>query len=290
MKNRLTTTAEGNDAQAPYQHLYIYHLEGRVAPTYAPERSDFIGLWQETDSAFLFFSNSAPGTISELVRGDSGLTYHDCYHLTYDQWHGSRFNAFEQGELRVVPAWQASKGVRNQISSLKPILLDPGVVFGAGTHPTTRDCLAALQLAFQNGSFTSALDLGTGTGLLALAAARLGSTRVMAVDMNALAAKTARANVRLNQLEDYVMVVQGNALDLVHCRADLVIANIHYDVMRRLIQSRAFLEKRHFVLSGLMRREAKDIAGELQRRSIEIIHDWQHEGVWFTFYARQRSG
>jgi ribosomal protein L11 methyltransferase len=158
-----------------------------------------------------------------------------------------------------------------------------------GTHPTTRDCLAALQVARQNGPFSDVLDLGTGTGLLALAAASLGSTRVAAADLNALAAKTARANVRLNRLEDYVMVIQGDAVDLVHCRADLVIANIHYDVMRRLIQSRAFLEKRHFVLSGLMRREAKDIAGELGRRAIDIIRDWQHEGTWFTFYARRRQ-
>jgi ribosomal protein L11 methyltransferase len=288
MKNRLIGTTDDDGARTPSEHLYVYHLEGRVAPTYSPERSDFIGLWQESDSAFLFFSSPAPGTIAELVRSDSGLTCLDSYHLTYDQWHGGRFNAFRQGALHVVPAWQANKRDRDQSPSLKTILLDPGVVFGVGTHPTTRDCLAALQLAFQDNRFVSALDLGTGTGLLALAAARLGGTHVMAVDLNALAAKTAQANVRLNQLEDYVMVIQGNAMDLVHCRADLVIANIHYDVMRRLIQSRAFLEKKHFVLSGLMRREAKDIAGELRRRAIEIIHDWQHDGTWFTFYARRR--
>ena len=162
------------------------------------------------------------------------------------------------------------------------------MVFGVGTHPTTRDCLAALQFACKDQPFNGVLDLGTGTGLLALAAARLGSTRIIAVDMNALAAKTARSNVRLNQLEDYVMVIQGDALDLVHCEADLVIANIHYDVMRRLIQSRAFLDKQHFILSGLMRREAKDITGELGRRSIDIVREWQHEGIWFTYYARKR--
>ena len=162
------------------------------------------------------------------------------------------------------------------------------MVFGVGTHPTTRDCLSALQLANKTAAPDTALDLGTGTGLLALAAARLGCSRVVAVDLNGLAAKTAQANVRLNQLQDYVMVTQGDALDLVRCPADLVIANIHYDVMRRLINSKAFLEKKHFVLSGLMRREAKDIEGELKRRSIFVVKTWQHDGVWFTFYARRR--
>ena len=288
MKNRLITTTDGTSAQAPYKYLYIYHIEGRVSPTYAPDCPDFIGLWQETDSAFLFFSSASPGTVAELVRSDSDLTWLDSYQLSYDQWHGGRFDAFEQGALRIVPAWEADKIVPGSKASSETILLDPGVVFGVGTHPTTRDCLAALQVACKDNTFSGVLDLGTGTGLLALAAARLGSPRVIAVDMNALATKTAQTNVRLNQLEDYVMVIQGNALDLVHCQADLVIANIHYDVMRRLIQNRAFLKKKHFVLSGLMRREAKDIAGELRRRSIDIVHDWQNEGVWFTFYARKR--
>lgn len=289
MTNPLSGTTEDRPPAAPYDHLYIYHVEGRVAPTVAPARPDFIGLWQENGSAFLFFSNPAPGSVAELVRGDPDLTYRDGYHLTYEQWHGGPFHAFQQGALRIVPAWQANSEVSANRPGCQKILLDPGVVFGVGTHPTTRDCLAALQVARQNGPFSDVLDLGTGTGLLALAAASLGSTRVAAADLNALAAKTARANVRLNRLEDYVMVIQGDAVDLVHCRADLVIANIHYDVMRRLIQSRAFLEKRHFVLSGLMRREAKDIAGELGRRAIDIIRDWQHEGTWFTFYARRRQ-
>ena len=289
MKNRLTTTTDGGSAQAPYEHLYIYHIEGRVSPTYAPDCSDFIGLWQETDSAFLFFTSASPDTIAELVRSDSGLTWLDSYDLSYDQWHGGRFETFEQGALKIVPAWKADNSVSDKNPSLKTILLHPGVVFGVGTHPTTRDCLAALQVACKDNTFTGILDLGTGTGLLALAAARLGNARVIAVDMNALATKTAQTNVRLNQLEDYVMVIQGNALDLVHCHADLVIANIHYDVMRRLIQSRAFLDKKRFVLSGLMRGEARDIIGELKRRSIDIVRDWQHEGVWFTFYARKRQ-
>ena len=280
---------DGSSAQAPYEHLYIYHIEGRVSPTYAPDCSDFIGLWQETDSAFLFFSSASPGMIADLVRSDSSLTWLDSYQLSYDQWHGDRFKAFEQGALRIVPAWETDKGVPENSLSVERILLDPGVVFGVGTHPTTRDCLAALQVAYKDNTFAGVIDLGTGTGLLALAAARLGSTHVIAVDMNALATKTAQTNVRLNQLEDYVIVIQGDALDLVHCQADLVIANIHYDIMRQLIQTRAFLNKNHFVLSGLMRREAKDIIGELRRRSIDIVQDWQHDGVWFTFYARKRQ-
>ncbi len=288
MKNRLKRATDVRGVKAPYDHLYIYHIEGRVPPSYCHASPGFIGLWQEADSAFLFFTQAVPSVIAELVHTTSGLIYQDCYHLTYDQWHGGRFNAFRVGDLEIIPAWQIENRSSDHKTTSKTILLDPGVVFGVGTHPTTRDCLAALQLAYETSAPTTAVDLGTGTGLLALAAVRQGSSRVLAVDMNALAARTALANVRLNQMEDYVMVTQGDALDLVSCPADLVIANIHYDVMRRLIDTKAFQEKTDFVLSGLMRREAKDITGELNRRSISIVKAWQHDGIWFTFYARRQ--
>ena len=116
------------------------------------------------------------------------------------------------------------------------------MVFGTGAHPTTRDCIEALELAFQSQPVCSALDLGTGTGILAIAAARLGCPLTLAVDMNRLAAKTAQRNIRLNQLQQSVLAVQGSADDFIHMQADLLIANIHYDVMKRLVCSGRFFE------------------------------------------------
>jgi ribosomal protein L11 methyltransferase len=120
---------------------------------------------------------------------------------------------------------------------------------------------------------------------LSLAAALLGSNRVLAVDLNFLAAKTTARNVQLNQLEDRVMTVQGNAEDFIAYPADLIIANIHYDVMRRLIQAKGFLEKKRFIFSGLLRSEAKDIADSLARHPVKIIKQWNRDGIWHTFYG-----
>ncbi len=89
------------------------------------------------------------------------------------------------------------------------------MVFGTGTHATTRDCLEALELAFNSHHIESVLDLGTGTGLLALAAARLGCKYILAVDINLLAARTTQRNIRLNQLDDKILAVQGRAEDFV---------------------------------------------------------------------------
>ncbi len=166
------------------------------------------------------------------------------------------------------------------------ILLDPGLVFGTGTHPTTRDCLDALELAAGSKKFNTVLDLGTGTGLLALAAAKLGSKGVVAVDLNLLAAKTAERNVRLNHLQNRVVTVQGRAEDIIAYPADLVIANIHYDVMHQIVNERSFFTKKRFILSGLLRSEARNIANILAKHPVTILKQWTHEGIWHTFYGR----
>jgi ribosomal protein L11 methyltransferase len=208
--------------------------------------------------------------------------------MSYSQWQGERVTTFRQGKLRVIPPWECGRKSSRCGSGVLDILLDPGVVFGTGTHPTTRDCLAALELACSRGVPATVLDLGTGTGLLALAAARLGCSKILAVDSNLLAAQTAERNVRRNQLADRVLVVQGRAQDFVGLPADLVLANIHYDVMAQLLRSDGFRSCREFILSGLLRSQAREVAETLAQLGAMICKRWDHEGIWFTFYGQLR--
>ncbi len=186
-----------------------------------------------------------------------------------------------------MPPWEVTEDRVSSFTDKLPILLDPGLVFGTGTHPTTRDCLEALELAADSMKISSVLDLGTGTGLLALAAARLGGERIVGVDLNLLAARTARRNVWLNQLEDRIVIAQGRAEEMITYPTDLLIANIHYDVMHDLINSKGFLAKERFILSGLMRSEAKHIANTLQRYPVKILKQWTQDGIWHTIYGKR---
>ena len=206
--------------------------------------------------------------------------------MPYNQWLGEKFSTFEHGIFRIMPPWEVDAESGNAFTDKLPILLDPGLVFGTGTHPTTRDCLEALELAAGSMQISSVLDLGTGTGLLALAAARLGSERTIGIDLNFLAAKTAGRNVRLNQLEDRIVIAQGRAEEMIAYPTDLLIANIHYDVMQHLIMSKEFLAKKRFILSGLMRSEAKHIATTLQRYPVKILKQWTQNGIWHTIYGK----
>ena len=268
----------------PSRDLFIYYLKGRLTVVSGMFQNNFIGTWEEEDDSFIFFSSPAARQIENLLNHQRQLSYVDSYEMSYDQWLGEVFSTFEHGKFRITPAWESGAGGTGDDKI--GILLDPGLVFGTGTHPTTRDCLEALETAACSKEFKTVLDLGTGTGLLSLAAARLGSKRVVAVDLNLLAARTAARNVQLNQLEDRVVIVQGKAEDVIAYPADLVIANIHYDVMRHLVSAQGFLDKKRFILSGLLRSEAKAIADSLARHRVKILKQWTRDGIWHTFYGR----
>ncbi|MBU0987125.1 MAG: 50S ribosomal protein L11 methyltransferase [Proteobacteria bacterium] len=284
------TSYQPNNLQAsihgPYQDLFIYYLNGHVAPDYSTLGSDFLGCWQEEASAFLFFSTASRDHVEKMLKVRPDLTLLDEFQMTYAEWQGGKLTPLRVGRFFIAPPWHMPKNNKGAYREELPIVLDPGVVFGTGTHPTTHDCLEALELVFRQGNPGSAIDLGTGTGLLALAASRLGCPKILAVDLNFLATQTAMKNVRLNRLQDVVMVIQGRAEDFIDSPFDLVIANIHYDVMKRLIQVKGFLTPKWFILSGLLRTQARDIACRLSKPPFRIIKKWEQDGVWHTFLGK----
>jgi ribosomal protein L11 methyltransferase len=272
----------------PYEDLYIYQLEGRIDPCVAIEGRGFLGHWQEENSAFLFFSAPAAREIETIIRSHPNLRLIDRTCMSYSQWQGSAVTEQRFGRFCFVPPWSIAACKRGDGADDAPLLLDPGLVFGAGNHPTTADCLAAIEQAAENDSVGMALDLGTGSGILALAAARVGA-RVLAVDLNLLAAKTAWRNVQLNRLEAKVLVVQGNAEAFIDVAADLAVANIHGEVMLRLMETPGFHRKPRCILSGLMRSEAKEVRRRLALGGMAIVAEWVREGVWHTYYAVRRG-
>ncbi|MCP4687196.1 MAG: methyltransferase, partial [Desulfobacterales bacterium] len=257
-----------------------------------PENSDcgFIGNWEEDGFSFLFFSRQARDAVERIVRERPGLTLLDTFQMSYDEWQGGALTPFEAGGFLIHPPWSPPPGERGQAGPGKEeterIVLDPGVVFGAGAHLTTRDCLGAVRMACRGRRVETVLDLGAGTGILAIAAAKLGCKKVLAADLNLLAARTARRNIRLNNLENRVLAVRARAEDLIHIPGDLVVANIHYDVMKNLIESEGFLAKKWFILSGLMRSEAKAVEETLARKSTVILEKWIGDGIWCTYFGR----
>ena len=276
-------TSPSRQSAPPREDLYIYYLQGRPGDgrDLFPD-GGFIGNWQEEETAFLFFDRPALDRVERMTQDHPGLDLLDHFHMSYADWQGGGMAPFTEGRFAVTPAWAPEAHQETDYT----LLLDPGVVFGAGTHPTTRDCLGLLDDLFQEERIESALDLGAGAGLLALGAARLGCQRALAVDLNRLSVETARKNIRLNGMDGTVLAVQGQAETMIGCPADLVIANIHYDVMKDLIRSPFFLEKRWFILSGLLRSEAAAVEAALAVLPVEILEKRTRDPIWSTYLGR----
>ncbi len=267
----------------PYRDLYIYFIDGRVKAEDEPEsEKGFLGNWVEDESSFLFFSYPAVDWVSALVAKTPELNFVDEYHFSYDQWQGCELKSFTTGDFLVTPPWEKPSDAHGK----KRILLDPGVVFGTGLHPTTKDCLRAMALLRRWFDFGRVLDIGTGTGILALAAVKLGADKAIAVDLNPLSVKTARRNVALNGLNEHIRVVEGRAEDVLAERADLAVANIHYEVIVRLMSHEDFLSKPWIIISGLMRTQARNVKAEMEKRRMKLIQEWDKDMTWYTMLMK----
>jgi len=178
----------------PYQNLYIYEIDGELRGSKNFFKEDFIGCWNEGEVSFLFFSRPHDKEVEAFIR-EKGYPLLAKEVFDYKAWQaGEELKPFKVGNLVICPPWEDRVIEEGEVL----VHLDPCVVFGTGYHPTTRSCLKALWEIYQKETPEKVLDLGTGSGILALAAARWGARKILAIDCNELAVETAYRNVLSN--------------------------------------------------------------------------------------------
>ncbi|MBB5348641.1 50S ribosomal protein L11 methyltransferase [Desulfoprunum benzoelyticum] len=154
--------------------------------------------------------------------------------------------------LVIAPTWERYQAAPGE----QVIVMDPGMAFGTGHHATTSLCLALVREVVERGGGSRVLDVGTGTGILGMAAALYGATRVLAIDNDPLAVAAASENVARNDLAT-VMEVSAAALEKVAGGYTLVVANIIHDTLLEMAGALARLveEGGALVLSGILQGE-----------------------------------
>jgi len=192
------------------------------------------------------------------------------------------YKPFRIGEHLVIkPTWE---GWDKQPGDLI-IEIDPGMAFGTGTHETTALCIELIERYYRGGKL---LDVGTGSGILAIAAALLGATDVVAVDIDPDAVRVAKENVEKNGLSDRIAVREGDLLQGLSERFDFAAANI----LAPVIQMLAAPLTRHlnpgglFVCSGIIEEAAPDVEKALLDAGYEILES-KTRGDWHAFAARK---
>jgi ribosomal protein L11 methyltransferase len=174
----------------------------------------------------------------------------------------------------VVPAWKRFRPAPGQVA----LRLDPGMAFGTGIHPTTQLCLRALERLLRPG--TRVLDLGTGSGILAIAAARLGAGPILAVDKDPIAVEAAQANIRRNRLERRIAVREGT-LEPGMGPYDLILGNLLAPVLCELAGTLAgaLAPAGTLIASGVLTEQSSEVTTALEAAGLRFVEQ-VGEGDW----------
>lgn len=176
------------------------------------------------------------------------------------------------------------------------VAIDPGMAFGTGLHPTTQMCLVEIENRVKPGQ--TVLDVGTGSGILSIAAARLGAREVVSLDIDTVAVDAARSNVELNELQEVVSVEVGSLpaspeecheeFDRHRGRYDVVLANIIANVITTLSRSLAAAIKNSGIViaSGIIGEKSGLVKDSLMAEGLRIVAE-AHSGDWVTLVAEK---
>ncbi len=185
--------------------------------------------------------------------------------------------------LVITPTWKKYRPKKEEVV----ILMDPGMAFGTGLHPTTRLCLMALERYLHTGD--QVLDVGTGSGILTIAAVKLGASRVTALDIEETAVEIAKQNVALNKTSDHVELYTGTLKELKKQiqPAHLIIVNIlAYTIIKMLPELKEkLLPGGYLITGGILAELAKEFETALQEAGLNPVEHLTEED-WITVIAR----
>jgi ribosomal protein L11 methyltransferase len=220
--------------------------------------------------------------------GETPASFRDATEITDSGWAEKwkeHFHARKVGRRIVIkPSWEEIQPGSGDVV----LTVDPGQAFGTGTHETTRMCLRLIEDVFDLSPAPRAvLDVGTGTGVLGIAAARLGAERVLAVDTDPVAVEVAERNAALNGVSG-VFRSEGTTLAAIDERFDLVLGNLIAEI---LIDLAADLVARctaagHLVLSGILREKTDWVTEEFARHGATHVAQ-ASEGQWTALLLRR---
>ena len=195
------------------------------------------------------------------------------------------FHATEIGEkLAIVPSWEKYENNDNRTI----LQIDPGAAFGTGTHATTSLCLDMLQNYVDDN--TEMLDIGCGSGILAVASVLLGAKTAVGVDIDAQSVKTARENAEINGVTDKTEFIVGDLAERVKGKYSVVCANIVADVVIRLLESVKNYMKEDAVLivSGIIDLREKDVLDAAEKQGFTVTEK-RYKDNWCAFALKQEE-
>ncbi len=264
------------------QDYHILHGQPVTIHAYLPIDGTEEEKRQQIERGLWYFGSIGAHFVGEMQtrsvnEEDWANAWKEYYHVTHI---GQR--------LVIRPSWREYTPQEHEVV----LTLDPGMAFGTGIHPTTRLCLERVEQLIQPGMCM--LDVGTGSGILALAAAKLGAESVYAIDNSSVATESARANARMNGLVERIQVVLGvldeTMAQRLSGRYNLVLANIIAHVIGSIAPQLAMVLAGDglLVVSGIIEARRPDAEGPLLAAGLELVHEMKIDD-WLALTYRKRE-
>lgn len=196
------------------------------------------------------------------------------------------YKPFKIGEnILIKPSWEDVEIEDGNIL----IELDPGMAFGTGTHETTWMCTEALEKYIKPGDVV--YDIGCGSGILSIASVKLGARKVVGVDLDPVCVKTSKENAKINNVEDFIDIREGDLLEVVDDKADLIVSNIIAEVIAGMTGNlkKYLIDDGIFIASGIIIEKIPLVEDALKENGFDIL-DTIQKNEWALIVSKNTIG
>ncbi|MBN2222966.1 MAG: 50S ribosomal protein L11 methyltransferase [Vallitaleaceae bacterium] len=220
--------------------------------------------------------------------GSRRLTTEDSFEEDWaNNWKQYYKPFFIGSDILIKPLWETLDEESKKKARII-IDMDPGMAFGSGTHETTSLCIRALDRYLK--PTDTFIDVGCGSGILGIVAAKLGANKGILIDLDKNAVKVAKENIEINQVASNLEVLHGDLLQNIHEEVDLVVANIFAEVIMGVSPDVHKILKPEglFIASGIIHEKAQLVCDKLEADSFEVL-EVVKDGGWVVIISKKRS-
>lgn len=227
--------------------------------------------------------NRLKASDSEDIFGSLNMTFNDIKEEDWANNWKKYFKPFNVGKkLLIKPTWEECDNKENRIV----LEIDPGASFGTGSHETTKMCLIGLEDYMKEGD--EVIDVGCGSGILSIAAAKLGCKHVTGVDIDPMCIETSSYLSKINSVSDKFDVFIGDLAEKVDVQADVIVANIFAHIIKRLVPDTKRILKKGgiFISSGIIEETVDTVIESYKENGFEIL-EVNNMGDWYCVVGKR---